>query len=275
MIYLDSRVGSRELLPCFKPFGVPVEMTRLDIMLEEPSAGDACWVGNGEHGDCMVGLERKVIGDLVQSMQTKRLSGLQLPGMRKIYPYVVLVVEGIWRPGERGELEVMGRGDGRWWPQRGVLYRQISSFLRTLRTIGGVDVVRTATDRETAVEIVDAWHWWQKRWAEHKSHRAVYAPSSEYTGKKWQWLEAGGRKVDLKKVTAMKVASQLPLVDERSWRVARHFGTVRQMVECGYREVEETGEIVWDEEKAVREWQQALGIKEGRVTVEGILGAMG
>lgn len=274
MIYLDSRVGSKDLLPCFKPFGVPIEMTRIDLMLDEPSAGDACWVGNGEHGECMIGVERKRIGDLVDSVRSKRLSGLQLPGMRKLYPYIALIVEGIWRPGERGELEVLGR-DGRWWPQRGILYSGISNFLRSQQVIDGVEVIRTSTDRETAVCMVNAWHWWQKPWAAHRSHRQIYAPVSEYTGKHWQWLGAGGKTIDPKKEVAMRVASQLPLVDERCWRVARHFGSVRAMVNCGERTDTDTGLVEWSHEKAVYEWQRALGIKEGRVTAEGILEVMG
>src|SRR5271169_4444109 len=126
MILLDDRVGSHELLPYFSPYGVQVESTRLDY-------GDACWVGKGPDGDCMVGVERKTIGDFISSMRGKRLAGHQLPGLMSSYEFTYLIVEGIYRPGETGELEQRqghGKGKSGWgWKGMGVRYREVDNHL--------------------------------------------------------------------------------------------------------------------------------------------------
>src|SRR5262245_5878451 len=102
MIRVDSRSGSGELSPYFEPYGLVVEKTHLDY-------GDFDFEGSGPKGKCGVVFERKRIEDLVDSMQTGRLSGHQLPGICENYDYGYLIIEGIWRPGREGFLEIGNR----------------------------------------------------------------------------------------------------------------------------------------------------------------------
>jgi len=78
VISLDDRTGSKELTPLFHPYGIPIEVKRLDF-------GDLAFEGNGPHGRCAVVIERKQITELVQAIESRRLSGHQLPGMADDY----------------------------------------------------------------------------------------------------------------------------------------------------------------------------------------------
>jgi len=98
-IDLDYRTGSGELEKLFLPYGIKVNRTKLEF-------GDLAFEGRGPHGACSIVIERKRITDLIQSMESRRLSGHQLPGMAERYDYCYLIVEGIWRPGQNGELEI-------------------------------------------------------------------------------------------------------------------------------------------------------------------------
>ncbi|HEX6825448.1 MAG TPA: ERCC4 domain-containing protein [Nitrospiraceae bacterium] len=217
MIYIDSRIGSKELEPLFRPFGVSVQLAELEF-------ADLCWVGNGPDGECMVGVERKRINDLIQSIRSKRLSGHQLPGMMQSYQYVYLQVEGFYRPGRKGALEVMKGKD--WWPSDArVMYREIDNYLNTLEAKCGVIVHRAGTIEEGIHQIVDLYKWWtEKTWAEHKSDNQLYAPTPQGRKVGWHyepptWLE--------------KIAAQLPGVDRKAKAVAKHFGSVEMMVDAG------------------------------------------
>jgi ERCC4-type nuclease len=174
----------------------------------------------------MIGLERKRIGDLVQSVRERRLSGHQLPGLMNCYSYVYLVVEGIFRPSDRGELEER-RGQG--WRGMGVRYREINNHLATLEMMCGVVVRRTSTAQETATLIVDLYKWWsEKEWAKHKSHCQIYAPdpASMVTSRKAQWVspeERIRRKYGEKGVVCWRQAAQLPGVDSIAELVVEEF----------------------------------------------------
>jgi ERCC4-type nuclease len=226
VVYLDDRIGSKELERYFSPYDVPVESTRLEF-------GDACWVGKGPEGDCMIGLERKRITDMVQSMRERRLSGKQLPGLMTTYDFNYLVVEGYFRPGNRGELEER-RGKGI-WRSMGLSYRELDNHLSTLELKCGVIVRRTATPQETVALIVNLFKWWEKDWKKHKSHQQIYAPVPT------SLCSIGSRKAHFRSpeeeirrlygedaVLVWKMAAQLPGLDSKAELVARHFRTLRK-----------------------------------------------
>ena len=96
MILIDDRMGSKELLPLFRPYDVTVELSHLEY-------ADIAFFGNGPTGPELVGIERKTLHDLVNSMRSRRLSGYQLPGLMAAYAWVYIVVEGVWRAGDGGE----------------------------------------------------------------------------------------------------------------------------------------------------------------------------
>lgn len=164
MILVDGRVGSGELVGMF-PAGMAT-LGRLEY-------GDMAFIGNGKGGvPCMVGVERKKVRDLVNCMVSGRFSGHQLPGLLNAYNVVYLVVEGVWRPGVDGVVEVLGRGG---WValvlgRMPVMYDAVVNFLNTITVMTGVRVVSTGGDRETVRVVTALYHWWEKGWDEHTSH---------------------------------------------------------------------------------------------------------
>src|SRR5437016_923212 len=131
ILLIDDRIGSRELLPHFKSFDVRTEVCHLE-------SADAAFVGYGPDGPIYIGIERKVISDLVASIRSKRLSGHQLAGLIENYDVSILLVEGIYRPGANGELETVTHWG--WRPlyigRQAVLYREVDNFITSMEEAG-------------------------------------------------------------------------------------------------------------------------------------------
>ncbi len=261
MIKVDYRTGSKELAPLFADFDIRAETTTLEF-------GDFSFEGNGPTGKCSVVLERKTIGDLIQSMQSRRLSGHQLPGMADAYDYCYLLVEGIWGPNQEGGIQI-GQGafgptsyGGRWVGSYGqkLQYRAVDNYLATLELQAGVIYRRTLCAMETVFVIVDLYHWWNdKLWGEHSSHLGVYAPAVAKTGR--TRLHLVTREIPL----AEKWAMQLTGVDRRAQAIATHFGSARALAnatEAQWRECEGIGPGI--ARQAVRE------INEQRDRTDGV-----
>lgn len=216
MIYIDDRIGSRELTPYFSPYGVDVESTRLD-------AGDFCFYGHGEQEECLVGVERKRLSDLIQSMRDRRLSGAQLPKLLAQYGYVYLIVEGVWRPGRTGILEVLkgkgwaayGSGQGR----KPIMYAEVDNYLNSLGLRAGVRVKRSNGEQETAAQVVNLYKHFQKEWGKHTAHSQVYAPVPEPKKAGWRvevWTQ--------EEEQLRAFAAQIPGIDRKCDAIARKFG---------------------------------------------------
>jgi len=166
MITIDGRIGSAELIKYFS-----------NAMLGSLEYGDLSFVGNGPEGLVNIGIERKTLKDLLNSMQSGRLAGHQLIGLINCYHVVYLIVEGMWRTGPKsGILEELRHGG--WRPvqlgHRHWMGREIDAFLNTLEVIGHVIVRTTSGPRQTAVLVTNIHKWWQKEWEEHKSHLAMH-----------------------------------------------------------------------------------------------------
>jgi ERCC4-type nuclease len=226
-IALDYRTGSKELAPLFLPYGIQPEVRKLDF-------GDIAFEGNGPAGRCAIVIERKQIAELIASIQSRRLSGHQLPGMAEDYDYCYLIVEGIWRPGAEGEMQ-LGMGSmageksfgGNWHLTHGknILYRAVDNYLSTLELHAGILYRRTLDVLETVHMVVDIYRWWNdKQWTEHSSHLGVYAPADPAMGR--------GRKLSLARrniTLAEKWAMQLDRIDTKAQAVAKHFGSARTL----------------------------------------------
>jgi hypothetical protein len=236
--------------------GVVDELRRLDIEVSVARLefGDCAFTGRGPGGgEVTVGCERKRLGDLVSSMQDRRLSGHQLRGMRQAYDYLFLFVESVWRPGANGEIEELQGREFRAFYSRGkpgdraaVSYRQLTAYLTTLELRGGVVVRRTANARETASQYVALWHWWNdKAWDAHKSMEAVYCNGVVKKGHGGGWADPhehdeefapGGRASTLSgaPTTLLRTAMQLPgILDVRAAAVTERFGSIRRMALAG------------------------------------------
>jgi len=164
MIYVDSRVGSKELLPLF-PRG-SAELTHLDY-------ADFMFTGHYDDGDIVIGIERKRIGDFVNCMCSGRFSGRQLIGMLNSYHYLYLVIEGIFRANPRdGLLEVYRRGGWQAYTagRRRFMARDIWAFMNTMQVVCGLHCYHCSTESDTVQYIMALHHWWTKEYEEHKGH---------------------------------------------------------------------------------------------------------
>ena len=222
MITVDSRTGSIELLPLF-----PKNTAKSGYL----SYGDFAFTGKGyaSNGNLplLVGIERKTTKDLLSSMVSGRLSGHQLIGLLNSYNMVYLIIEGIWRCNPQTKiLEYYRKGE--WVPirlgAREFMAREIYNYINTLTVICGVNCWRTQNKRETVTWIMSIYHWWRdKSMEEHRSHKQAHKPFVELMSKKLPLLH--------------RVANELHGVGfNRSKTVAKHFGSLAEMVLAGEEE---------------------------------------
>ncbi len=212
MIYIDDREGSKELEPLIA-----------ESMVVRLEYGDACITGWGPEGEVDVGIERKRIGDLVNSISTGRLSGHQVPGMLEMYYRSYLIVEGWWKENAcDGELLVrrgknwgkLDRG-GRRFSAQGIW-----NYLNSIEMMGGVIVRQTRDIRDTAYLIKTIHTWWQKPWDGHSAHLQMHKQGPTTAG------------MGIKRPTLLRrIAAELPGIGWlRSISVEREFGTVENLM---------------------------------------------
>lgn len=168
MIYIDDRVGSKELKVHIAP-NIKTKLTRMDF-------GDVSFIGKGPDDSLMaVGIERKTITDLLSSMTTGRLSGHQLVGLLHSYGVVYILVEGSYGVDPKTGLIARFRNK-RWHPiefgTRRFLGREVHNYLNTLCILCGVNVVRTHSLRESGMWISDTYKWWEKPYDKHSAHKS-------------------------------------------------------------------------------------------------------
>jgi ERCC4-type nuclease len=229
MILIDNRPGSVELSSLF-PVGSKVESTRMEY-------GDFAFVGNGPEGPTFIGIERKTIRDLIQSMENGRLSGHQLIGLKETYSWVYLIVEGVWRSNPATGILEEKQGVA-WAPYgfgtRRYMGREIMCYLNTLTVKTGVIVHKTFNRSETVQFILALHSWWERRWELHVSHLSQNKSARGQNGE-----------VHLVPPTMLRrVAAELPGVGwGKSKDVEKHFGTVYAMTNA-----------------EVKEWMQIPGI---------------
>lgn len=160
-------IDSRELQSLIQRQGVSCDRSSLDF-------ADACFEGQGPDGLVLVGIERKRLSDILKCIDDGRLAGHQLVGMRPMYRFRFLLIEGVWRPSKDGLLlEEHVKQDGRvyWGPERPqgrVMYHKLRRYLFSV-AMSGVIVIYTRDITHTAYDIVELYHWFQKRWRDHKS----------------------------------------------------------------------------------------------------------
>ena len=213
LVLVDDRAGSVELAPHLK-----------DSLLVRLEYGDVAFQGNGPDGVVKVGVEHKRVGDLLNSIQNGRLSGHQMPGMVGEYDRVYLIVEGLWREGEGGEVEVW---KGRWRENYGRMkWSAVQGYLSNLEEMFGVRVRCTGSKGESVRVIEGLVKWWGKKWKGHRAHKVVYGGVKVAAN-------LSGRDVSM----VRKVASVLPGIGvQRAEDVEKVFGSVREMCESGEEE---------------------------------------
>lgn len=230
MILVDSRTGSKELLPLF-----PKGMARLDTL----PFGDFSFIGNGPEGlPLMIGVERKTIREIASTISDGRLVGHQIPGLLQHYAVVYLVVEGRWTGHASTGILLENTTSGAREVQNGTvrfMAADIRKFLSTLENMAGVRLRYTPSMRDTTQEVLALHSWWtNKEWEEHRAHIAIQYPPVDT--------------IMFRKPSLMQYwAACLPGVGwKRSRAVERHFPSIIDMV-------------LSDE----KEWQKIEGIGKG------------
>ena len=219
MIFVDRREGSAELAPLIKT-------SNLLVTLE---SGDVAFNGYGPNGIIHIGIERKVITDLLSSISSGRLIGHQLPIMKEMYDIVYLVIEGISkrekstgrllisRDGGKSFIEPYGK---RVWTSEGIAH-----FL-TSRENEGIRIRVTNGIQMTAHTIHDLYSYWNREWKRHKSHLAMHniqLPSQVSLDPR----------VKGKPPLVRRIAKELSNIQvDRSLAVAEYFGSVQRMFEA-------------------------------------------
>lgn len=205
-IYIDPRIGSRDLADPLRERGLSVEETPLNY-------GDVAWAAAD---GSMVGLERKRMGDLLSCIVDDRFAGHQLPGLLTNYSVVFLLVEGLYRCGETGDLEVWAGGWKRpLGPKRHWPWRAVEHYLLTMEQKAGVCIRKTGSRYETIATVHALYSWFQE--TDHKSHLAFDRVRN-------QGFSFG------KVPPVRRVAKEIPGIDwGRSAEVVKHFKTVQDM----------------------------------------------
>lgn len=245
MLIVDRR---EDTLGLFKPFDVEVESAELD-------SADYCFIGNGADADrpLLIGIERKKIRDLINSMRDRRLSGSQAPDMAMTYDRRYLVIEGIWGTGKTGAIEELC---GREWrsltgsKRAPVLAREVDSFLSSMEEFFGFNIWKTRNAWETVAWIVSKYKYWSKPYADHHTHEQIYAPVPDGAGRRMRFVsleEQIRRELGEAGVLCWRMAAQIPGIDRRAEAVAREFKHSGKLHEATVKElmrVEGIGKII-------------------------------
>lgn len=224
MMWVDNRKGSAELFIPLSARRVPVELTTLQY-------GDCCFVGHAAQGDVLIGIERKTIRDLIQSMTTGRLSGHQLPGLVEHFAYRWLLIEGRYRESPDGFVELPWKTG---WEVVRLQYSALENYLLTVQLRAGVSVQRTYDLRDSAHWLALLYRWFTaKEWQEHRAHLALQQVADPS-----MWLKPN---------LVHRMAAQLPGIDEKAKDIAGKFPTVADMVtadEVTWRSIPGIGKVL-------------------------------
>jgi len=218
MIYVDDRIGSKELYPMF-PQG-SAKLTHL-------AYGDFMFAGHYVDSDIAIGIERKRIGDFINSMVSGRFMGHQLIGMQNSYHYNYLILEGDFRAHPKTGILEMNSWAG-WQPYRAgkqqFMARDIWAFMNTIEVMCGVHCYHCTYPEDTVFYLVALHHWWRKEFAEHKGHLQPHV----VTGK-----------VQLSRPSLVrKVASQFDGIGwDRAKGIDKQFSTVSEFVAADFSEL--------------------------------------
>lgn len=164
MILVSREVGSKELLPLIQKIGVKCELTGLPY-------GDFAFDGNGPGGPISIGVERKTLHYMLHCIDDSRYSSHQLPGMRSLYSASYLILEGVWKAHEQGFL-MEGYPNGTYghckYRGRPVMYSKLRRYLFSVGA-AGVNILYSRDMFQTAYDICELYHYYQKRWEDHTS----------------------------------------------------------------------------------------------------------
>lgn len=180
MILVDFRKGpnkgSTDFRPMLNKLGLKAQTANLEF-------GDFAFEGNGPKGPMLIGIERKSLHDMLSCIDDSRFSAHQRVGMLKMYKVSILILEGVWKPHDetgmlmegferRIETKLGMRWEMAWAPckpgGRSVEYAKLRRYLFSMM-LGGVYVDYTRNQQQTAYDVHEWYHYFQKPWRKHKS----------------------------------------------------------------------------------------------------------
>lgn len=235
-VLIDERAGSRELVR-HTPLDTCGQLCRLE-------SADAYIVGVDEQGtpSVNVGVEVKSASDLIQSLETGRLTAEQIPAMFAAYDVSWLLVYGRFRANRYGALETVDEHTGTWRVKmmgaRTVPYGYVASRLLTFTAVG-LNVATVSDQADAAQWLAALARWWGKPLADHRTFKTFNRTVDTGIAARMREQAAGAiRHVDPRMRRCAEVAARLPCIGyDRAVAVAEHFkGSVRMMVSADEKE---------------------------------------
>lgn len=228
MIYIDDREETKtqkllnsDLLKHFPTFGAQAEACRLPF-------GDAMMEVHGPEGPLLLGVERKKVHDYLDCIETGRLSGHQLIGMKETYDIRVLMLEGHWKPHDPQGILMEGFSGGMSWGYarpRGqrVMYAKLKRHLISL-SLAGVIVDYSRDPFHTAYNINEYAEWGKKKWDDHTSlqemHKIAIPTLNHKPSLLRRWaadLDGVGMKMSALAERRFRSALDMAQADESEW----------------------------------------------------------
>lgn len=233
MILVDPRVGSGradrggDLLPYIQSLKVKAEKAPL-------SFGDAAFEGFGPKGTIAVGIERKRLSDILNCVDDARFAGHQRVGMSQMYQFSILVIEGVWKPDTATGYLMECVQTLTWKPYRYrsqmVRYSKLFRYLLSIQ-LSGIPVIITRDIEHTAYNIVECYHYFQKKWEDHTSQleiQKVAIPTLNgrpSLAMKWaNALDGVGVKSGQDAAALFKTGIKLAQADEMEWMKIKGIG---------------------------------------------------
>jgi len=252
-IFVTQAVNDRDLLRALGPIATCVPIPH----------GDCCWFGcwedeSGQETTIRVLVERKKIGDLVNSILGGRYLHQAQEAHEAGFDRLILIVEGPMRPGPVTGLVEVPRTrpvvtPGRLLPhfrrrweavQPGIAYSRWDQYLTELDVLAGITVKRSENVRETAAIVKALWLSFQTPPSKHQSLKQIWSPPPPQIS------------LLSRPSLVRRVAKELPDIGwERSKAVEARFPSVREMMCAG-----------------VLDWESLPGI--GRKTAEKVVMAI-
>jgi|SRR5579863_6880545 len=227
MILVDYREDVREGQELIPHVSKVALKRKIKVEKSDLPFADAAFEGYGPNGTLYVGIERKRIRDMLNSIDSARYSEVQMVGMKKLYGLSVLIVEGVWKP-DNPTGYLMECLEALVWrplrnPQKLILYSKLFNYLIGVQ-LSGVVVIRSRDIEETAFQIVSLYQYFQKKWEDHTSLLEVHKlalPSlngSPSLVRRWASdLEGIGVKHSQDAEKVFKSPINLARADERDW----------------------------------------------------------
>ena len=170
VLFVTEQPNDRDLLKALGPIAISVPIPH----------GDVCFFGLWEGGtgsepiQIRVSLERKRINDMVNSIMTGRYLSQAQAAYAADFNKLILIVEGVAKPGRGGLVEVPRRKG--WMPTiPPISYSRFDQYLSELSLYAGITVKRTQNVTETAAVVKALWALFQKPPSDHSSLKSIYS----------------------------------------------------------------------------------------------------